>query len=110
MNGTPPADLHSPDAGAAGFLSGEAIHEDATRLLESLRQASADASLDDETRQLMKQALELLRVTTTQKDCALLRYRALFDAVPDPVSILAEFGTVLDLNKAGMAAYKRQRE
>lgn len=110
MNGTPPVDLHSPDAGAVGFLSGETIHEDATRLLESLRQASTDASLDDETRQLMKQALELLRVTTTQKDWALLRYRALFDAVPDPVSILAEDGTVLDLNKAGMAAYKRQRE
>lgn len=110
MNGTPPADLYSPDAGAAGFLSSEALHEDAARLLESLRQASDDASLDDETRQLMKQALELLRVTTTQKDWALLRYRALFDAVPDPVSILAEDGTVLDLNKAGMAAYKRQRE
>ncbi len=110
MNGTPPVDLHSPDAGAVGFLSGETLHEDATRLLESLRQASTDASLDDETRQLMKQALELVRVTTTQKDWALLRYRALFDAVPDPVSILAEDGTVLDLNKAGMAAYKRQRE
>ena len=39
-----------------------------------------------------------------------MRYRALFDAVPDPVSILAEDGTVLDLNKAGMAAYKRPRE
>ncbi|KAF1708061.1 PAS domain S-box protein [Pseudoxanthomonas sacheonensis] len=58
----------------------------------------------------MKHALELLRATTTQKDWALLRYRALFDAVPDPVSILAEDGTVLDLNKAGMAAYKRRRE
>ena len=32
-----------------------------------------------------------------------LRYRALFDAVPDPVSVLARDGTVLDLNKAGCA-------
>lgn len=110
MNKTPPADLYSPDAGAADLLSNEAFHEDPARLLESLRLASTDATLDAETRQLMKQALELLRVTTTQKDWALLRYRALFDAVPDPVSILAEDGTVLDLNKAGMAAYKRQRE
>ncbi|QNN71698.1 EAL domain-containing protein [Thermomonas carbonis] len=39
-----------------------------------------------------------------------LRYRALFDAVPDPVSVLARDGTVLDLNKAGMRAYKRPRE
>ena len=38
------------------------------------------------------------------------RYRALFDAVPDPVSIIAWDGTVLDLNKAGMAAYRRPRE
>jgi diguanylate cyclase (GGDEF)-like protein/PAS domain S-box-containing protein len=39
-----------------------------------------------------------------------MRYRALFDAVPDPVSVLARDGTVLDLNKAGMTAYKRPRE
>jgi diguanylate cyclase (GGDEF)-like protein/PAS domain S-box-containing protein len=110
MNKTPPADLYAPDAGAAGLFSGEDFHEDPAKLLDALRQASTDASLNDETRQLMKQALELLRVTTTQKDWALLRYRALFDAVPDPVSILAEDGTVLDLNKAGMAAYKRPRE
>ena len=38
------------------------------------------------------------------------RYRALFDAVPDPVSIIDWDGTVLDLNKAGMAAYQRPRE
>ena len=37
------------------------------------------------------------------------RFRALFDAVPDPVSILSWDGTVLDLNKAGMAAYNRPR-
>ena len=110
MNGKPPADGDSPDAGATGFLSSRSLQEDAAKLLESLRHASTDPSLDAETRQLMSHALELLRATTTQKDWALLRYRALFDAVPDPVSILAEDGTVLDLNKAGMAAYKRRRE
>ena len=109
MNKTPPADVYSPEAGAAELLS-EDFHGDPARLQEALRQASVDESLDDATRQLMQQALELLRVTTTQKDWALLRYRTLFDAVPDPVSILAEDGTVLDLNKAGMTAYKRQRE
>ncbi|MET1163487.1 MAG: EAL domain-containing protein, partial [Pseudoxanthomonas sp.] len=109
MNGERPAGPHSPEAGETGFVSGEALQEQAAKLLESMRQASTDASLDEETRLLMKQALELLRVTATQKDWALLRYRSLFDAVPDPVSILAEDGTVLDLNKAGMAAYKRPR-
>ena len=83
--------------------------DDPATLLASLDRAGADPSLDEATRTTMRQAAELLRATTTQKDWALLRYRALFDAVPDPVSILSEDGTVLDLNKAGMAAYKRQR-
>ena len=39
-----------------------------------------------------------------------MRYVALFDAVPDPVSILSETGIVLDLNKAGVTAYQRPRE
>jgi len=39
-----------------------------------------------------------------------MRYVALFDAVPDPVSILSETGIVLDLNKAGVSAYQRPRE
>jgi diguanylate cyclase (GGDEF)-like protein/PAS domain S-box-containing protein len=110
MSEKPPADGDGPDAGATGVLAGQSLQEEAAKLLKSLRLASTDASLDEETRQLMKNALEVLRATTTQKDWALLRYRALFDAVPDPVSILAEDGTVLDLNKAGMAAYKRRRE
>ncbi|HEY0334711.1 MAG TPA: EAL domain-containing protein [Stenotrophomonas sp.] len=41
---------------------------------------------------------------------AQVRYAALFDAVPDPVSILSETGIVLDLNKAGVTAYQRPRE
>lgn len=41
---------------------------------------------------------------------AQLRYSSLFDAVPDPVSILSETGIVLDLNKAGVRAYGRARE
>ena len=38
------------------------------------------------------------------------KYRALLDAVPDPVSVLSWDGIVLDLNKAGIKAYKRARE
>ena len=33
--------------------------------------------------------------------------RALFDAVPDPVTVLDWNGTVLAVNKAGVRAYKR---
>lgn len=95
--------------GAAGDVV-KLRFEDPQQLLASLQKASLDTSLDTETRQLMSEAMELLQVTAAEKDWALLRYRALFDAVPDPVSVLAEDGTVLDLNKAGMAAYKRGRE
>jgi hypothetical protein len=63
--------------------------EDPQQLLASLQKASLDSSLDTETRQLMSEAMELLQVTVAEKDWALLRYRALFDAVPYPVSVLA---------------------
>ena len=97
-----------PVASAAEAAEASADHDAAT-LLASLDLASADRALNGATRRLMQQAAELLRDTTTEKDWALLRYRALFDAVPDPVSILSEDGTVLDLNKAGMSAYRRPR-
>ncbi|MEP6907204.1 MAG: PAS domain S-box protein [Pseudoxanthomonas sp.] len=94
---------------ATGAVTGASL-QDSAQLLASLQQASLDHSLDLDTRKMMADALDLLQVTAAEKDWALLRYRALFDAVPDPVSVLAEDGTVLDLNKAGMSAYKRARE
>lgn len=78
--------------------------------LASLREALADNSMELRMRTLLEQAQAALHASIAETDEARLRYRALFDAVPDPVSILAEDGTVLDLNKAGMAAYKRPRE
>ena len=47
MTVKPPADRDSPDAGVTGF-SAQSLHEDAAKLLESLRDASTDASLDDD--------------------------------------------------------------
>ncbi|WP_426806234.1 PAS domain-containing protein, partial [Stenotrophomonas sp. SrG] len=41
---------------------------------------------------------------------ALRRYPALFDAVPDPASILRDSGVGLALNKAGIRAFGRARE
>src|SRR5690606_30028683 len=38
------------------------------------------------------------------------RYRNLFNAVPDPISILDREGRILDLNEAGNRAYRRPRE
>ena len=106
---------HAPaDSGTAGAGISEvptpATREALTATLASLQAASSNETLDSEARQLIADALVALRNAIAERDWALMRYRALFDAVPDPVSVLAEDGTVLDLNKAGMAAYKRPRE
>ncbi|MGH8062493.1 MAG: EAL domain-containing protein [Pseudoxanthomonas sp.] len=98
----PPADPADPGARPTC----EAI----AATLASLQEALADSALDLRLRTLLEQAHTALHASLAETDEARLRYRALFDAVPDPVSILAEDGTVLDLNKAGMAAYKRPRE
>jgi diguanylate cyclase (GGDEF)-like protein/PAS domain S-box-containing protein len=38
------------------------------------------------------------------------RYESLFNAVPDPISIIAADGRIVDLNRAGEKAYQRPRE
>ncbi|MEK5756848.1 PAS domain-containing protein, partial [Acinetobacter variabilis] len=55
-------------------------------------------------------AREALLAARSGAEAAHLRYHALFDAVPDPVSILDAQGIVLDLNRAGLLAYRRPRE
>ena len=79
-------------------------------IVASLDAASEDASLRADTRELLAKARDALRTVSADAETADLRYHALFDAVPDPVSILSEEGIVLDLNKAGMSAYRRPRE
>lgn len=79
-------------------------------LVQSLQQVAHDAGLPDATRALLLESARELRAARDAIDAERTRYRALFDAVPDPVSVLARDGTVLDLNKAGVAAYKRSRE
>ena len=83
---------------------------DAAVTLAALEAACEATDLPDAARVLLKQACDALRASAQDAQTARLRYHALFDAVPDPVSILDETGTVLDLNKAGLAAYRRPRE
>ncbi len=83
---------------------------DPATALAALESACADAALPAATRSLLQQALNALEQARADEEHARARYQALFDAVPDPVSIIAWDGTVLDLNKAGMAAYQRTRE
>ncbi|WP_368564997.1 EAL domain-containing protein [Pseudoxanthomonas sp. UTMC 1351] len=83
---------------------------DTAAILLGLERASADTSLSEETRGLLAAAREALLSAKQDTETARQRYRNLFDAVPDPVSIIAEDGTVLDLNRAGVQAYRRSRE
>ena len=80
---------------------------DAAPTLAALEQACNDPSLPPHLRQLLQQARDALRDADLAADIERKRYRAVFDAVPDPVSIIDWDGTVLDVNKAGMAAYQR---
>jgi len=77
--------------------------------LAALDRARHDPALDADTRALLERAHAALRGAIDETESERLRYTALFDAVPDPVSILDWDGTVLDLNKAGLAAYRRPR-
>ena len=83
---------------------------DAEGVLAMLLGAIADASTDEGTRALLQDAADALQVATAVGVAERQRYRALFDAVPDPVSVIAWDGTVLDLNRAGIAAYRRERK
>jgi diguanylate cyclase (GGDEF)-like protein/PAS domain S-box-containing protein len=100
-NGLPP----SAATGKTG-----AAHDSNTAILDALATAACAPNTDMGTRNLLQQAHDALRDSMTNTDTAQQRYRALFDAVPDPISIIAADGTLLDLNKAGMQAYNRPRE
>lgn len=85
--------------------------EDGPLALAGLLEAHCgDPDLPGATRALLLRAADALHAAATALAFERQRYRSLFDAMPDPVSILAYDGTVLDLNRAGMAAYQRPRE
>ncbi|MCX7032363.1 MAG: diguanylate cyclase, partial [Arenimonas sp.] len=44
-----------------------------------------------------------------ETDSVRRRYESLFNAVPDPISIIDSDGRIVDLNRAGEKAYQRQR-
>lgn len=79
-------------------------------LVQSLQQAARDPSLPKATQALLVESARELSAAHHAIVAERSRYRALFDAVPDPVSVIARDGTVLDLNRAGIAAYQRPRD
>jgi len=93
----PPADDPQPGA-ADDTAANDALPDDP---LEDIERFLAEHPDDP--------AAPLLARCASSLHSAHNRYAALFDAVPDPVSILSADGIVLDLNKAGVAAYGRPR-
>lgn len=59
---------------------------------------------------LLSDLLACLRALQHEADGLRLRYDSLFNAVPDPVSIISPEGRILDLNRAGEKAYRLPRE
>ncbi len=94
----------------AGARAAPGPSRDVERLAAELDEAGRNPALPARVRELLATASDALASAMREAADARQRYRALLDAVPDPVSILDERGTVLDLNKAGMAAYRRPRE
>lgn len=78
--------------------------------LEALERACNDPALPEHLRPVLLRARDALREAESLAGIERNRYRALFDAVPDPVSIIDHDGIVVDVNRAGMAAYQRSRE
>ena len=84
-------------------------NDDGHSILAELEAASQEPSLSPSLRGLLCRAASALRSASADVEHAQMRYQALFHAVPDPVSVISADGIVLDLNKAGMEAYRRPR-
>lgn len=78
--------------------------------LAALRACLENPQISGQIRDAMARAGAVIEAAAARAEAERQRYRNLFDAVPDPVSIIAEDGTVLDLNRAGVQAYRRARE
>lgn len=107
---TPPHAADPSDAASSGSAQAAIGATDTTDTLAALERAQRDPTLPADTRALLARAEAALRAAQTETESERMRYTALFDAVPDPVSIIDWDGTVLDLNKAGMQAYRRTHE
>ena len=103
----PPSDAPAVERNA---VEGNAVKANASQTLAALQLACDDPALPITVRTLLEQACDALHAAKIETEGARQRYGALFDAVPDPVSILTWGGTVLDLNRAGVTAYQRSRK
>ena len=84
--------------------------DDPVRTLAMLQAACDDPLLPPDVRALLEQACDAMHAALDRADDASQRYQGLFDALPDPISILDWNGVVRDINRAGELAYRRPRD
>ncbi len=109
-SGAAPADgKRRPARTAQPAAASATTADERARLAAALRAAAAQPDAQA-LGVLLEEAASAIEQAQSEIEAEHGRYRALFDAVPDPVSVIAFDGTVLDLNRAGMEAYKRPRE
>lgn len=75
-----------------------------------LDRLAANPVLDPGNQRLISEVAAAWQAAADARDAAERRYRSLFDAVPDPVSIIDWDGTVLDMNVAALRLFGRPRE
>lgn len=100
--------MSAPLPGASARTADPA--DDGTRLLAALDAATREQAPAGDTHALLLAARDALLAAHAEAETTRSRYQLLFDAVPDPVSIIDADGMVLDLNRAALAAYGRPRE
>ena len=94
---------------AAGRRAGDVLRQ-AEAALRTLRDSLASGELPNEQASELAQHVTMLEQALRDAEAERVRYNGLFNALPDPVSIIDHEGRILDLNSAGQQAYGRPRE
>ncbi len=115
MLGTPPParddlgmDQKNPPSDAQDATGTTAPRDGDEALIARLEQLITAGGSADPV--LLSELLASLRGLQRESESLRLRYDSLFNAVPDPVSIISPEGRILDLNRAGEKAYRLPRE
>jgi diguanylate cyclase (GGDEF)-like protein/PAS domain S-box-containing protein len=105
--------MNLDDPGGAGGGAGgdprERLSVRAEAALTSLGAWLASAPLDPVVRAELSECMRVLATAVEEARAERIRSDGLFNALPDPVSIIDQEGRVLDLNLAGLRAYGRPR-
>ena len=77
--------------------------------LADLRRLLVQKDLPDSAATRLTAAIAAITAMIRDAQAERIRYEGLFNALPDPVSIIDDDGRIIDLNQAGLDAYGRPR-